>query len=79
MSAALLFVILLFNLVFMLPIYFTGDPIASDDYKTNDELSKFSAATVLNITDTHWKFVFSFVAAVVIIPIFAFFMIYQFR
>jgi len=79
MTAVLLFCIMAFNAVIMVPLYCTGDPIESDNYKLNDKLSKFSAATVLNITDTHYKMVFSFIAAIVIIPAFAFIMIYMFR
>ena len=79
MTAVLLGFILLFNAVIMVPIYTTGDPILADDYHQNPELSLFSAATVLNITNTHSKMVFSFIAAVVVVPSFAFFMIYKFR
>ena len=79
MTAVLLFCIMLFNAVIMVPLYCTGDPIVSDDYKLNDNISKFSVATILNITATHSKMVFSFFAAIVVIPAFAFIMIYKFR
>lgn len=79
MSAILCFVITIFNGVVMVPIYLTGEPMASDDYKKVDTISKMSAATVLNITSTPSKMIFAYVCAVVVIPGLAITMIYKFR
>jgi len=79
MTAILCFVITIFNGVVMVPIYLTGDPMASDDYKLVETIPEMSAATVLNITGTTWKMIFSFVSAVMFVPGLAITMIYKFR
>jgi hypothetical protein len=70
--------ITLFNLVIMIPIYVSGDPLADDDYKQNPELSSMNLLTVLNITADESKMIFAYVIAVFIMPIFAFYMLYKF-
>lgn len=70
--------ITLFNLCVMIPIYVSGDPLTDDDYKVNSELSSMNLLTVLNITENTSKMVFAYSVAVVLIPIFAFFMLYKF-
>ena len=62
----------------MLPLYLTGDPIPTDDWRLTD-LSSMNAATILNITANPGKMITAFVCAIVVIPFFAFFMIYKFR
>jgi len=42
MSAALLLGITLFNIVIMVPIYMTGEPMASDDYRLIDGMSEMN-------------------------------------
>jgi len=76
MTAVLLLVITVFNLVIMVPIYVTGDPIPSDDYKLREGLSEMNAATILNCTASSGKMIFAFITAIVINPFFAFMMIY---
>lgn len=77
-SAYLLLVITIFNAVVIVPLYVTGDPMPSDNWKDND-MSKMNAATVLNITGKQPKMVFAYICAIVIIPILAFYMIFVFR
>ena len=79
MTSWLLFFITLFNGIIMVPIYLTGEPMPSDDYKTVDSISEMSAATVLNITLTSSKMIFTYISAIVIVPAVALFMIYKFR
>ena len=79
MSAILLFFITIFNGFIMVPLYTTGDPMPSDDYHLVDAMSKMNAATILNITGSPSKMIFAYVCAIVLIPSFAFAMIYQFR
>ena len=42
-------------------------------------MSKMNAATILNITGSANKMIFAYICAIVVIPSFAFFMIYRFR
>ena len=42
-------------------------------------MSKMNAATILNITDNHGKMITAFICAVIVIPSFAFYMIFRFR
>ena len=77
-SAYLLLVITVFNAVVIVPLYVTGDPMPSDDWKAND-LSKMNVATVLNVTGTQPKMIFAYICAIVIIPTMAFYMIFVFR
>lgn len=42
MSAALLLGITVFNIVIMVPIYMTGEPMASDDYRLIDGMSEMN-------------------------------------
>jgi len=79
MTAILLFGITIFNAVVMVPLYVTGDPMESDDFHLVVGMSKMNAATVLNITASHVKMIFAYICAVVVIPVFAIFMIYKFR
>ena len=79
MAAVLCFVITAFNGVVMIPLYLTGEPMASDDHKQHESIATMSAATVLNITGTASKMIFAFIAAVVLIPALAITMIYMFR
>ena len=51
----------------------------SDDYNLNDGMSKMNAATILNITGSNKKMIFAYICAIVVIPSFAFAMIYRFR
>ena len=78
MSAVLLLCITVFNCVIMLPMYLTGDPIPTDDWRLTD-LSSMNAATILNITANEGKMITAFVCAILVVPSFAFFMIYKFR
>jgi len=78
-SAFLLFAISIFNCIVMVPMYVTGEPMPSDDYRLVEGMSVMNAATVLNVTGTHSKMVTAYVCAVVLIPGMAFFMIYKFR
>ena len=78
MTASLLLCINLFNAVIMVPMYVTGDPIPSDNWKLT-ESSSMNAATILNITANPAKMITAFVCAIVVIPFFAFFMIFKFR
>lgn len=78
-TAFLLFVINIFNAAVIVPMYVTGEPMPSDDYHLVENMSKMNAATVLNVTDTHWKMLFSYITAIVLIPFLAFFMIFTFR
>ena len=55
MTAKLCLVICLFNALIMVPIYVTGDPMTGDDYHIVPTISKMSAATVLNITNSELK------------------------
>ena len=67
-----------FDLVVMVPLYQSGDPMEADDYRTHDSLSSMNAITVLNITANKNKMIFAYVVAVFIVPSFAFFMLYKF-
>ena len=78
-TAVLLLLITLFNAFIMVPLYTTGDPMPSDDYNLVDGMSKMNAATILNITGSDRKMIFAYICAVVVIPSFAFAMIYRFR
>ena len=78
-SSVLLFVITLFNCVVMVPLYVTGDPMPSDDYHLVETMSSMNAATILNVTGTKGKMIFSYIVAIIIIPTIAFYMIYAFR
>jgi hypothetical protein len=78
-SAFLCFSISIFNGIVMVPMYVTGEPMPSDDYRLVEGMSSMNAATVLNITGTHSKMVTAYVCAVILIPGMAFFMIYKFR
>lgn len=62
----------------MVPMYATGDPIPTDDWHLTG-MSSMNAATILNITGNEKKMITAFVCAIVVIPFFGFFMIYQFR
>ena len=79
MSAILCFVITIFNGIILVPIYLTGEPMPSDDYKKVDTIPEMSAATVLNITSTPSKMIFAYICAIIVIPVFAITMIYKFR
>jgi len=79
MTSILLFIITVFNSLVMVPIYVTGDPMASDDYQLVDSVSKMSAATVLNITGSPSKMTFAYMVAILFIPTLAAFMVYKFR
>ena len=79
MSAILLACITLFNCVFMVPLYVTGEPMPSDDYRLVETMSKMNAATILNVTGTEYKMILAYICAVVLIPIAAFYMINKFR
>lgn len=78
-TSVLLFVITLFNCVVMVPLYATGEPMASDDFHIVAGMSKMNAATVLNITARHDKMIFAYICAVVVIPLLPLFMIFKFR
>ena len=79
MTAKLLLGITLFNSIIMVPIYMTGEPMASDDYRLIETMSSMNQATVLNITATHPKMIFAYICAIILIPAFALFMVYSFR
>ena len=79
MAAFLLLIITIFNGFIMVPLYTTGDPMPSDDYNLVDGMSKMNAATILNITGSDKKMIFAYICAIVVIPSFAFAMIYRFR
>ena len=79
MAAMLLLGITVFNGFIMVPLYTTGEPMPSDDYNLVDGMSNMNAATILNITGSSNKMIFAFICAIVVIPSFAFAMIYRFR
>ena len=79
MTSYLLLTITLFNGVVMVPLYVTGDALPSDDFKQVEDMSKMNAATILNITATPWKMISAYFVALVVIPSFAYYMIYEFR
>ena len=79
MTSFLLLGITLFNSIVMVPIYLTGEPMASDDYRLIDTMSNMNAATVLNITATHPKMIFAYICAIIVIPASALLMVYSFR
>ena len=62
----------------MVPLYLTGDPMPSDDYKLQG-MSSMNAATILNVTGTHSKMFTAYICAIILIPGLAFFMIFKFR
>ena len=78
-AAVLLLIITIFNSFIMVPLYTTGDPMPSDDYHEVDGMSKMNAATILNITGSSKKMIFAYICAIVVIPSFAFAMVYRFR
>ena len=78
-TACLLVIICIFNAVVMIPLYVTGEPMDSDNYKLDEGMSRMNSATVLNITATHSKMLFSYFCAVIFIPLLGFYMIYRFR
>ena len=78
-AALLLFSITVFNGFVMVPLYTTGDPMPSDDYQLVDGMSNMNAATILNITGSAHKMIFAYICAIVVIPSFAFYMIFRFR
>ena len=49
LALKMLFLITIFNAIVIVPLYSSGDPIPSDDYKLQD-MSVMNKATVLNIT-----------------------------
>ena len=63
----------------MVPIYATGDPMASDDYKLIESISTMGAATILNVTATAPKMRFAFISSMFVVPAFACLMLYRFR
>ena len=63
----------------MVPIYVTGEPIPSDDYREVATISNMSAATVLNITETSSKMAFAYFCALIVIPSLVGIMLYRFR
>ena len=79
MAAVLLLSITVFNGFVMVPLYTTGDPMPSDDYSLVEGMSKMNAATILNITGSANKMIFAYICAIVVIPSFAFAMVYRFR
>lgn len=79
MVAKLLAGITVFNSFVMVPLYTMGEPMPSDDYNLVDGMSKMNAATILNITGSANKMVFAYICAIIVIPSFAFAMIYRFR
>ena len=79
MAAMLLLGITVINGFIMVPLYTTGEPMPSDDYNLVDGMSNMNAATILNITGSSNKMIFAFICAIVVIPSFAFAMIYRFR
>ena len=63
----------------MVPLYVTGDPMPSDDFHLVETMSSMNAATILNVTGTKGKMIFSYIVAIIIIPLFGYYMIYLFR
>ena len=78
-TSQLLLLITVFNMVIMVPLYVTGEPMESDDYRLLETISDMTAGTILNVTANRGKMIFAYFCAVFLIPSLAFGMIYQFR
>jgi hypothetical protein len=69
-------VLTLYALVFLYPIYASGDPSANYRLTFRDNMNKL---TIANVTDNDGKMVFAYFSAVFIIPIWAFVALWYYR